>query len=330
MERRLIVIVVLPDCLSLDVVGPGEVFSSANHVFLSGGGHKDHKPYELVFASGTRDVSMATSNGLSLCLSTTIFDINQKIDTLIIGGFSHNHRWKQYPELNRWLMDAAPNIRRICSICVGAFVLAESGLLKGKKATTHWRSCQELGRSYPDITVDSDRIYVRDGNLYTSAGASTGIDLALALVEEDHGRALALAVAQLLVLFLKRPGNQSQYSGLLEQQFCNREPIRQVQEWIMGNIKKNLTVDNLAEHISMSPRNFARVFLSETGLTPAKYVERLRVETSKRLLESTSLSLEKVADECGFGSIDTMRKIYVRTIGSTPSEYRQFFGMPIF
>jgi transcriptional regulator GlxA family with amidase domain len=327
MKKRLVVIVALPDCLSLDVVGPAEVLSTANHLTAAKGTPPGDPPYEIVFASGTADRSITLSNGLPLHFSTSVFDIDRTIDTLIIGGFSRDHRWKKYPELIQWIKFNAGNIRRVCSVCVGAFALAEAGLLNGKKATTHWKSSQSLNTNYENIKVDSSCIYVKDANIYTSAGASAGIDLALALLEEDHGRELALSVAQMLVLFLKRPGNQSQFNNFLGQQYCNKEPIRELQGWILENFKKDLPVAILAERVSMSPRNFARVFLAETGLTPAKYIEKLRVEASKRLLEETNLSLEKIAKECGLGNSDTMRKIYLRNIQLTPANYRDFFGV---
>ncbi|MEN0055080.1 MAG: GlxA family transcriptional regulator [Mucilaginibacter sp.] len=324
MEKRLIVIVAMPDALSLDITGTTDVFSFAKQMINQQGNDYLHHGYEVVVASATYDLNVTTNSGLVIFCKTSIFNITEKIDTLLIGGSSTAHI--ELPELVSWMKLNAPKIRRIGSICLGAFLLAQCGFLKNRRATTHWMFCKELSSLYEHIRVDPDPIFIKDDNIYTSAGATAGIDLALALVEEDHGRKISLKIAQMLVLYLRRPGNQSQYSNILSQQFASKKQIRDLQQWITDNLKKNLDVQNLAEKALMSPRNFARVFVAETGMTPAKYIQQLRIECSKRLLEETNFSLDQIAQECGFGSTDTMRNIFVRNMQTTPHDYRSLFG----
>jgi transcriptional regulator GlxA family with amidase domain len=229
------------------------------------------------------------------------------------------------PELRRWLRGMARRVRRLASVCSGAFVLAEAGLLDGRRATTHWAGLPILERRYPRIHVDADAIFVRDGRVYTSAGVTAGIDLALALVEEDLGRATALAVARRLVVFLKRPGGQSQFSRHLAAQTIEPGALRGVPEWILEHLDDDLPVERLARRAAMSPRNFARVFRRSTGLTPAKYVEHARVEAARRLLEDGADGLEAVAARCGFASGERMRRTFVRHVGVVPIDYRRLF-----
>ena len=250
--------------------------------------------------------------------------IDFKIDTLLIAGKGDLDEITN-KKLIDWLKHNTKSIRRICSICEATFILAEAGFLNKRKATTHWRSCDKLERLYPDIKVEKDSIYVKDGHIYTSAGISTGIDLSLALVEEDFGREIALMVARILVLYLKRPGNQSQFSNVLMHQSVDYEPIKLIQDWILNNLDKVLTVEVLAQKALMSPRNFARVFLRETGVTPAKYVEKLRLETARRRLEESKLTLEQISNECGIGGTDNLRRIFIRHLRTTPSDYRRNF-----
>jgi transcriptional regulator GlxA family with amidase domain len=229
------------------------------------------------------------------------------------------------PDLIRWLARTAPRARRVVGLCTGTFVLAEAGLLEGRSATTHWAFCAELARRFPGITVKSDPIYVRDGGVYTSAGATAGIDVVLALVEEDLGRRLALAVAQWMVVFLKRPGGQAQFSAQLSTQMAEREPLRDLQAWILDHPGADLSVDALARRVSMSPRNFFRVFVRQVGMTPGRFVERVRVEAARRLLEETSRGVSVVAATCGFGNQETMRVAFRRTLGVSPNGYRSRF-----
>ena len=206
------------------------------------------------------------------------------------------------PELVRWLARVAPRTRRVVGLCTGAFLLAEAGLLDGRVATTHWAFCDELAKRFPAINVQPDPIYVRDGGVYTSAGATAGLDLVLALVEEDLGRRMALAVAQWMVVFLKRPGGQAQFSVQLSAQMADQEPIRELQAWVLDHPGADLSVEALARRVHMSPRNFFRVFVREVGMTPGRFVERVRVEAARRLLEETSRGVPDVATASGFGS----------------------------
>ncbi len=211
------------------------------------------------------------------------------------------------------------------SICTGAFLLAEAGLLDGRRATTHWMFAKDFALRYPRVTVEPDRIYVRDSHVYTSAGVTAGMDLSLALVEEDLGSALALQVARALVLFLRRPGGQAQFSAVLSSQASEHKPLRELQVWMAENVRQDLSMENLASRVAMSPRNFARLFAREIGTTPAHFVEQLRVESARRELETTEKGLEQIAVVSGFKSAEVMRRAFLRCIGTSPSGYREHF-----
>lgn len=323
MKSKLVVIVVMPDSLSLDITGPADVFNGANHAI---GGFNQGNSYRLMYVSPTGEIDVRLNNGLIIRCEKSLDEVDEEIDTIIIGGFPTHNKWDAFPELVFWIQSHSQNIRRICSICVGAFVLAEGGFLDHRKATTHWQYCKELGDRYKKIDVDMNSIFIKDSNIYTSAGATAGIDLSLALVEEDFTREIALQIARGLVLYLKRPGNQSQFSNMLSQQLSSKKPIKELQQWICDHLNSNLTVDILAVKVAMSPRNFARVFLEDTGYTPGKYVETVRLEFSKRYLEESDLSIEQIADKCGYGSAETMRKTFFRHLNYSPSTYRNLFG----
>ncbi len=224
-----------------------------------------------------------------------------------------------------WLREAAGRVRRIASVCTGAFLLAEAGLLDGRRATTHWRYCDALAAAFPAIDVEPDAIHVRDGNIYSSAGVTAGMDLALALVEADYDRTLALAVARDKVMFLKRPGGQSQFSAALAAQDDDEGPFGTLQYWIFDNLDADLSVPSLADRVAMSPRNFARVFARRTGTTPAKFVESARLESSRRRLEDSSAPLDGIARACGFGNAERLRKAFQRRFRVTPQDYRRRF-----
>ncbi len=215
--------------------------------------------------------------------------------------------------------------RRTAGVCTGAFLLAGAGLLAGRRATTHWASAQELALRHPDVEVDPEPIFLRDGPVWTSAGVTAGMDLALALVEEDLDRDAALQIARHLVLFLRRPGNQSQFSATLAAQQPGREPLREVQRFVVEHVAATHTVEAMAGRAHMSPRHFARAFRAETGLTPARYVERVRLEAARRRLEDTADPVAVVAGECGFGSPETMRRVFLRALEVGPAEYRRRF-----
>ena len=248
-----------------------------------------------------------------------------KIDTLLVAGGDAIEQNEINSDAVRWLKRISPRIRRVGSVCTGAMLLARAGLLDGRRATTHWNWCQTLMKRAPRARVDSDPIFVRDENIYTSAGVTAGMDLALALVEEDYGSRLALQVARNLVLYLRRPGGQSQFSAALSLQLTDRKPLRELGTWVLGNLHKPLTVPLLAQRVAMSPRNFARVFTREMKTTPAKFVERLRVEAARRRLEESHNSMEMIAGECGFGNVNSMRNVFQRTLKIAPGQYRRHF-----
>jgi transcriptional regulator GlxA family with amidase domain len=255
----------------------------------------------------------------------SIDDVTEPIDTLMVCGGRGTTAAMRDQTLIGWLREMAPRVRRLCSVCTGTFLLAEAGLLNGRSATSHWRACDALQRSFPQIEVQTDPIFVRSGRFYTSAGVTAGIDLALALVEEDHGRRVALGVARELVMFLRRPGGQSQFSVQLSAQFADREPIRELQEWIPDHLSENLSVARLARRAAMSSRNFARVFLRETGMTPATFVEMARLEAARRRLEESDDGIDAISRACGFGTRESMRRAFLRSLHVTPGAYRARF-----
>lgn len=322
MEKH--IVIVAPSFTSLlDVAGPLEVFAKAASLLDFTSQAAESYQLHVVAAEGGKVVS--TSTGLPIVCEGNLKSIDYPIDTLLIAGMPGAPEEMVSKPTLQWLRKHEPNIRRVGSVCAGAFILAEAGLLKGKRATTHWMACGKMAQRYPDIRVEKDPIFIKDGHIYTSAGISSGMDLALALVEEDYGRDLALMVARQLVLYLKRPGNQSQYSAVLSFQKVNYQPIRELQDWLIGHLNEGVTVESMAERTSMSPRNFARVFHRETGTTPGKFVEKLRVETARRRLEETRLSLEEISRECGLGSPDTLRRLFLRHFKTNPSDYRRSF-----
>jgi transcriptional regulator GlxA family with amidase domain len=314
---RRVVIVAFPDAQSLDVVGPMEVFATAER--LHGGRYET----ELVSSS---PAAVRMNSGLRVVPDRATSACKGAIDTLIVaGGLGVNQAMKDHA-LVAWIARAAGRSRRVASVCTGAFLLAEAGLLDGRRATTHWASCAHLQHTYPEIEVDKDPIYVKDGHVYTSAGVTSGIDLALALVEEDHGPDASLEVARWLVLFLRRPGGQSQFSAQLAAGAPRREPLLDLQGFIAENLDADLSVPALAERSFMSPRNFARVFRKEFGMTPAVYVEAVRVERARQELESSDAAVDDIARRCGFGTVETMRRAFRRTLGVSPSDYRGRFA----
>ncbi len=319
---RHIVIIAPPSTSILDIAGPLEVFSKTTDHFRTIAGNQSYTIHVLSVDSSS---VVNTNGGLPVLCEGGIDSINYDIDTLLIAGRGSLTAETAKPLIS-WLKEHASEIRRIGSICAGAYILAEAGLLDDRRAVTHWMICDRFAREFPKIKVEKDPIFVKDGNMYTSAGISTGMDLALAMVEEDFGRDVSVMVARLLVLYLKRPGNQSQFSNVLRHQTVDHEPIQKIQNWIMDHLNEELTVERLAEKASMSPRNFARVFLKETGITPAKYVEKVRLETARRRLEETRLTLDEISNECGIGNADGLRRLFLRHMRTTPSDYRKNFS----
>ena len=317
-KPRRVIILAFPGVQPLDVIGPAEVFAGADG--LAGGG-----AYTVEVVAKDPGPIATRGGGYSLVPKTTTARCRGPIDTLIVAGGFGVAEAENDADLIRWIRSAARRSRRVTSVCSGSFLLARAGLLEGKTVTTHWASTAELARRHPELKVDPKPIFVRDGEVWTSAGVTSGMDLSLALVEEDLGRKIAMEVARWLVLFLQRPGGQAQFSSHLETQLAERRPLRELQSWIADNLDADLRVESLAERASMSPRNFARFFRRETGMTPAAYVEVLRVERARQLLEEASDPVELVAAQCGFGTPETMRRAFARRVGSSPAEYRSRF-----
>ena len=278
---------------------------------------------EIVTAQGSE---ISSSSGLRLRPDRSLSACRGAIDTLVVVGGEGVPDALRDPDLVRWISRAAPRCRRVASVCNGAFLLARAGLLEGRRATTHWAACATLAARHPEIEVEPDAIFVKDAGIYTSAGVTAGMDLSLALVEEDLGRQAALEVARWLVLFLKRPGGQSQFSAQLSAQIAEREPLRELQAWLADNLGADLSVPALAARACMSPRNFARAFSREVGVTPAAYVEAARVEAARVALDGTQERLDAVARRCGFGTVETMRRAFRRRVGVSPNSYRGRFS----
>jgi transcriptional regulator GlxA family with amidase domain len=321
---RRVVIVTYPLVDLLDVAGPSEVFDATGQA-LAATGRPGEPGYSLEVVSSTKELAVLTDSRVSLLAHRCYRGIRYPIDTLLVAGGRGCEQAARDRALLRWLQRMAPRVRRIGSICTGAFVLAAAGLLDGRRATTHWKYCRDLAAAFPAVNVDPDPIFVRDGHVTTSAGVTAGMDLALALVEEDFGRAAALWIARQLVLFARRPGGQSQFSVLLELQSADREPLRDLQLWITEHLDQDLSVELLAGRAHMSVRNFARVFQRQVGWTPARFVERLRVDAARRRLEESSAGLAQIARECGFGSPDSLRRSFLRVLRVGPADYRHRF-----
>ena len=308
----------------LDLVGPLQVFARASDMYTRANpGAPSIYSVEVVSISSSR--SLIANCGVRITADGTFREVRGKIDTLLVAGGDAIEQNEINAEAVRWLKRISTRIRRVGSVCTGAMLLARAGLLDGRRATTHWNWCQTLIKRAPRARVERDPIFVRDENVYTSAGVTAGMDLALALVEEDHGSRLALQVARNLVLYLRRPGGQSQFSAALSLQLTDRKPLLELEAWVLDNLQKPLTVPLLAQRLAMSPRNFARVFTKEMKTTPAKFVERLRVEAARRRLEESHNSMETIADECGFGNVNSMRNVFQRTIKIAPGQYRRHF-----
>jgi transcriptional regulator GlxA family with amidase domain len=315
--------VAFADVQMLDVTGPLEVFARAGRWLVEHG--RRCEPSYTVELLARRAGLVTASSGLGLRVDRTLGAARDGIDTLLVSGGIGAFAAAEDALLVGWLRRMAPRVRRLGSVCTGAFVLARTGLLDGRRVTTHWSACARLAAMHPAIEVDPDPIFVRDGTLWTSAGVTAGMDMALAMVEADHGHDVALSVARELVLFLKRPGGQSQFSTQLRLQSADREPLRELQSWIDDHPGENLAVPRLAKRVAMSPRHFARVFTEEIGVTPARYVERVRVEAARRRLEECDDGVERIADACGFGSAEVMRRTFLRWIHVSPADYRRRF-----
>ncbi|MFG3497467.1 GlxA family transcriptional regulator [Streptomyces sp. NPDC047928] len=319
MTERSVLVVLFDGVQSLDVTGPVEVFSGATHL----GG--DPAAYRIGTAS-LDGAPVRAHSGLRL-LPDGPLDTAVPPHTLIVPGGPGTRA--PAPELIDWLRIHGPRAERLVSVCTGALLLADAGLLDGRRATTHWAHCDHLARRHPAVDVDPEPIFVRDGDIATSAGVTAGIDLALALVEEDLGRDTALAVARHLVVFLRRPGNQAQFSAQLAAQTARRAPLRDLQQFITEHPMADLSVEALAARARLSPRHFARAFRAETGMTPGRYVDRVRLEHARRLLEETGHGVHEVARSSGYGTAEAMRRAFVKALGTPPAEYRRRFHVPL-
>jgi len=319
---RVVDVLAYPGVQLLDVAGPLQVFASANDL-VANGRPAPVRPYELrVVARGGEGVT--ASSGLGLAVKP-LSRADAPLDTLLIAGGPGVDAAAADPVLRRWIVQRAARARRVASVCTGAFLLGASGVLDGKRATTHWSYCADLARRFPDVRVESDPIFVRDGKVWTSAGVTSGIDLALALVEEDLGRAVALAVARYLVVFLKRPGGQAQFSAALSLQAAD-DRFGALHDWITRHLAGDISLAVLARQAGMSERSFSRRYAEATGLTPIHAVERLRVEAARRLLSESRLPVKRISQRCGFGSEETMRRSFLRLLATTPQDYRARFS----
>jgi transcriptional regulator GlxA family with amidase domain len=312
-------IVAFPQVQLLDVAGPMQVFATANDYAVRQG---RAKPYSLRVVAERHEVT--ASAGLALA-AAPLPSPRAAIDTLIVAGGPGVRDAAADPKLVRWVKARAGHARRVGSVCTGAFLLAASGLLDGRRVATHWTECEHLARRFPKLRVEPDPIFIRDGNVWTSAGVTAGIDLALALVEEDLGRTLALAVARHLVVFRKRPGGQAQFSAALSLQHAD-DKFGTLHEWMTNHLERDLSLPTLARQANMSERNFSRRYTEITRTTPARAVEKLRVEAARMLLTDTRLPIKRVAQRCGFGSEETMRRSFLRQLSATPQDYRARFS----
>lgn len=318
---RRVELVAFPHVQMLDLTGPMQVFVSANDALLQSG---RSPAYALrVVANGAMPIT--ASSGLQLACESLPAGASEAVDTLLISGGPGVHAACEDAVLVDWLRDRAATARRVASVCTGAFLLAASGMLDERRATTHWSFSRELAAKYPKVRVEADPIFVRDGDVWTSAGVTTGIDLALAMVEADLGRDIALDVARYLVVYLKRPGGQAQFSATLSMQMADNQ-FGVLHAWIVEHLTQDLSLPVLADQVAMSPRSFSRRYHEATGTTPARAVERLRVEQACRLLLESTLPVKRIAQRCGFGSEETLRRSFQRLLATSPQDYRAHFG----
>ena len=317
---RPVAILAFPADQLLDVAGPLQVFATANEQAERAGLARPYEPF-IVSPGGQ---AVRCTAGLAL-ESAPLPEARTTIDTLVVAGGQGVLAAAKDRDLVAWLADRARTARRVASVCTGAFLLAEAGLLDGRRAVTHWEYCERLSKAYPAIEVEPDRIFVRDGPVWTSAGVTAGIDMTMALVEDDLGRDAALAVARHLVVFLKRPGGQAQFSATLALQSTDAR-FSELHDWINVNLAGDLSLGRLADQAGMSARTFIRRYTEATGLTPARAVERLRTEAARQLLAESRLPIKRIATRCGFGSEETMRRAFQRLQSISPQAFRERFS----
>jgi transcriptional regulator GlxA family with amidase domain len=321
-ELRNVVLLATPNAQALEVTGPMEVFAMANRK-LREAGRLGACTYAVHLLSALRDsLRIRSDSGLELVAHSSFGEYSEPIDTLLVAGGLDVWSGADQPALLAWLKLQNNNARRIGSVCTGAFLLAEAGLLDGMRVTTHWYFCRDLQEQFPKIIVDPEPIFIRQGKISTSAGVTAGLDLALAMVEEDLGMDIALRVARALVLFLRRSEGENQFSTSLAMQSTTRLPLREIPIYILENLSRDLSIEKLAARVSMSPRNFSRVFMQEFRKSPAAFVEELRLDTVKRLIDESDKSLDEVAVDCGFKSADQLRRAFKRRFGITPRNQR--------
>lgn len=329
--KRVLILAPAPAQL-LDLAGPAEVFSQAGRLFAQSKGGSADAPvplYEVTVAivPGPTE-GRTTSCGLRLATGPSPAELladDRPLDTLILAGGEGARTRAEEPDLREAVGRLAGRARRVASVCTGAFVLAATGLLDGRRTATHWRWCGHLARRYPRLRVEPEPIYTRDGNIWTSAGVTAGMDMTLALVEEDHGHGLALAIARELVMFLRRPGGQGQFSAALAAQTAQGPDLRDLVAWISDNLHRPLTVETLAARTRFGPRQFARVFAQAFGFPPGLMVDRMRIEAARRFLEETPQGLAAIAAACGFGTEEALRRAFLRHLGIPPGAYRDRF-----
>lgn len=323
MQRRRVALIGYEDAQSLDLVGPLEVFASATRLAELAGRRVGYE-VSLLSPDGA---PIRCSSGLHLLTDGPVSSDSGSFHTLLVGGGRGSRRIHTDSPWLPKLAELSRRAKRVGSICTGAFVLAKIGLLKGRRATTHWQWCKKLAELHPEVRVEPDQIYVNDGRIWTSAGVTAGMDLALALVEADLGRDLALDTARQLVMYVQRSGGQSQFSPQLAAQFSERPRLRELQQRIQAEPAADHSVPALARRAAMSPRHFARVFQRELGVTPAAYVESVRLDLSRRLLEETERSIDEIAGVAGFGCSESLRRAFSRRLGTTPRDYRARFRL---
>ncbi len=315
-----IALLVLPQVQLLDVAGPCDVFTAAN-LFLSDS--KTGLKYQVHLISGTSEKIINSGSGILLTCSHTIYDIDFPVDTLLVAGTELSTFDEINSDLYSFLQTSMGKVRRIGSVCVGAFALAKAGLLKGKQVTTHWKYAHILQRDYPDLEVNINPFFIQDQGIYTSGGVSSGIDLALALLEEDFGKPIASEVAKHLVLHLKRPGVQSQFGNAISDYEMLSPFTKEIRDLLKDKLSQSISIEFMAESVHMSVRNFSRVFLKESGMTPGKFLEKMRLDQAKSMLEYTDMSIDMIAEKCGFSNIVSLRRLFLKYLSVSPSQYRK-------
>lgn len=316
-----IVLLAYEDMNLLDLTGPLQAFASATRRHSAGG----PPLYELIVASA--EGGLVTSSAGLACMTVPIGSLEGcNIDTLLVAGGCAGDTYVTPPVLVNWIRQRAPSVRRLASVCTGAFMLAATGLLEGRRVATHWEWVERLRQLHPQVRVDQDKIYIQDGRIWSSAGVSAGIDLALALINDDYGHRVAIETARQMVVFMKRAGGQSQFSAPLAAQARENGKFSDLHAWIAMNLQNDLRVERLAEQAQMSPRTFARSYASEVGCTPARTVETMRLEAARRALEESTLPFKAIAGNTGHGTEQNLRRTFQRLLGVSPGEYRQRFS----